>query len=64
MLYGSAEFLAVHEYTNVIRWADQIAKRPAVQRGRIVNSGQNGIAERHEASDIDKKLSESAKAAG
>ena len=62
MLYGSAEFLAVHEYTNVIRWADQIAKRPAVQRGRLVNSAQNGIAERHEAADLDKKLAEIAAA--
>jgi GST-like protein len=56
-LYGSAEFLAVHEYTNVIRWADQIAKRPAVRRGRIVNrAGAGGAAERHDASDIDRAL--------
>jgi GST-like protein len=56
-LYGSAEFLAVHEYTNVIRWADQIAKRPAVRRGRIVNrAGPGGAAERHDASDIDRAL--------
>src|SRR5581483_6230472 len=31
--YGSGEFLAVHEYKNVLRWADQIAARPGVKRG-------------------------------
>ena len=36
-LYDAAEFLQVHEYTHVLRWAEQIAKRPAVQRGRMVN---------------------------
>ena len=55
--YGAAEFLAVHEYTNVIRWADQIAARPAVKRGRIVNRTQGEpsaqLHERHDASDFD-----------
>jgi len=55
--YGAGEFLSVHEYTNVIRWADEIAARPAVKRGRIVNrtSGDpaNRLAERHDASDFD-----------
>jgi GST-like protein len=32
-LYGAAEFLAVDEYPNVQRWAEEIAQRPAVQRG-------------------------------
>ena len=35
--YDAAEFLAVHEYKNVLRWADTIAERPAVKRGRMVN---------------------------
>src|SRR5579871_6569574 len=35
--YGAAEFLSVHDYKNVARWADMIAARPAVKRGRIVN---------------------------
>ncbi|WP_449470138.1 glutathione-dependent disulfide-bond oxidoreductase [Sphingobium chungangianum] len=35
-LYAAAEFLSVHEYQNVIRWADEIAARPAVARGRRV----------------------------
>ncbi len=58
-LYEAGEFLQVQEYTHVIRWADQIAQRPAVQRGRIVNRtwGEPGkqLAERHEASDFDRK---------
>lgn len=31
-LYGAAEFLNVSEYPNLIRWAKQIAARPAVQK--------------------------------
>ncbi|MGI4953245.1 MAG: glutathione-dependent disulfide-bond oxidoreductase [Janthinobacterium lividum] len=55
-LYGAAEFLAVHEYKHVNRWADLIAARPAVIRGRMVNritgepSGQ--LHERHDAGDF------------
>jgi len=56
-LYGAAEFLAVHEYKHVLRWADAIEARPAVQRGRRVNrvSGEPAeqLAERHSASDLD-----------
>jgi len=56
VLYGAGEFLSVHEYKNVQRWADAIAKRPAVQRGRMVNR-VNGdpstqLHERHDASDF------------
>ena len=57
LLYGAGEFLAVHEYTNVQRWADEILARPAVKRGRIVNRLQGDPAhqlhERHDASDFD-----------
>ncbi|MCR0981485.1 glutathione-dependent disulfide-bond oxidoreductase [Roseomonas populi] len=55
--YGAAEFLGVGEYKNVLRWADAILARPAVQRGRMVNrvtgepSGQ--LHERHDASDFE-----------
>jgi GST-like protein len=55
-LYDAAEFLAVHEYKNVRRWADTLLKRPAVVRGRMVNrtsadpAGQ--LLERHDASDF------------
>lgn len=36
-LYEAAEFLAVDSYANLVRWARDIAERPAVQRGRRVN---------------------------
>ncbi|MES2402566.1 MAG: glutathione-dependent disulfide-bond oxidoreductase, partial [Pseudomonadota bacterium] len=36
LAYGAGVFLSVHEYKNVIRWTDEIALRPAVQRGRMV----------------------------
>ena len=35
--YDAGEFLSVHEYKHVIRWAESIAARPAVVRGRKVN---------------------------
>src|SRR5271166_3013716 len=57
--YGGAEFLSVHEYKNVLRWAETIAARPAVKRGRMVNrtSGEpaSQLHERHDASDFDTK---------
>ncbi|HMV68797.1 MAG TPA: glutathione-dependent disulfide-bond oxidoreductase [Myxococcota bacterium] len=54
-LYDAAEFLQVHTYTHVVRWAEAIAARPAVRRGKRVNRtwGNGGVAERHEASDLD-----------
>ncbi|MFP9459510.1 glutathione-dependent disulfide-bond oxidoreductase [Pectobacterium brasiliense] len=56
-LYSAGEFLSVHEYTHVKRWADEIAARPAVIRGRKVNRtwGEESeqVAERHQASDLD-----------
>lgn len=53
-LYNAAEFLSVHEYTHVLRWARALAERPAVQRGRLVNrTGTPGVAERHSAADLD-----------
>jgi GSH-dependent disulfide-bond oxidoreductase len=55
--YNAGEFLSVHTYEHVIRWADAIAQRPAVQRGRKVNRTQgapeNILRERHDASDFD-----------
>ncbi len=57
--YGAAEFLSVDDYKNVLRWADAIAARPAVKRGRIVNKTNGDLAgqlhERHDASDFDLK---------
>ena len=58
-VYGAAEFLSVHEYKNVLRWADAMLARPAVKRGRKVNrtSGElsEQLHERHDASDFDTK---------
>ena len=57
MVYEAGEFLAVHEYKNVIRWTDEIAERPAVKRGRMVNRVFGNMAsqlrERHDAGDFD-----------
>jgi GST-like protein len=56
-LYDAAEFLSVHEYKHVKRWADEIAARPAVIRGRKVNRSfgpeQDQVHERHSAADLD-----------
>ena len=55
--YNAGEFLSVHEYKNVTRWADMLLKRPAVKRGNMVNriSGDpaSQLHERHEASDFE-----------
>jgi GST-like protein len=55
-LYDAAEFLQVQAYTNVLRWAEEIAKRPAVIRGRMVNRVmgplESQLHERHDASDF------------
>jgi len=59
LLYGGGEFLSVQDYRNVQRWTDQIAKRPAVQRGRMVNrtwgEPSSQLHERHAASDFETK---------
>jgi GST-like protein len=56
-LYGAGEFLQVQQYRHVQRWTDQIAERPAVKRGRIVNrtmgDPSSQLHERHDASDFD-----------
>jgi GSH-dependent disulfide-bond oxidoreductase len=65
--YGAAEFLSVHEYKNVQRWADALLERPAVRRGRMVNrlSGEpsSQLHERHDASDFDTKTQDKVAAA-
>ena len=57
MLYGGGEFLDVQSYTHVIRWAEAIARRPAVKRGRMVNctwgDPEGQLHERHDASDFE-----------
>ncbi|MEQ5836121.1 glutathione-dependent disulfide-bond oxidoreductase [Marinobacter sp. NFXS9] len=56
-VYDAAEFLEAHTYTHVVRWAEMIAKRPAVRRGRIVNrtwgEPDQQLHERHDASDFE-----------
>jgi len=57
--YEAAEFLNVTSYKHVLKWAEMIDARPAVQRGRKVNkiSGDLNLQlhERHDASDFDTK---------
>jgi GST-like protein len=58
--YEAGEFLQVQTYTNVQRWTQEIAKRPAVQRGRMVNrvmgKPESQLHERHDASDFQTKV--------
>lgn len=57
LLYDGGDFLQVEEYKHLRRWTDQIAARPAVKRGRMVNRVMGDPAsqlhERHEASDFE-----------
>ena len=56
-VYEAAEFLEADGYTNVVRWANAIAERPAVKRGVKVNrtwgEPDEQQPERHDASDLD-----------
>jgi GST-like protein len=65
--YNAGEFLQVQEYTHLLRWAEQVAKRPAVQRGRKVNrvtgDPASQLRERHDASDFDTKTQDKLEAA-
>ncbi|HVI32262.1 glutathione-dependent disulfide-bond oxidoreductase [Phenylobacterium sp.] len=67
VIYDAAEFLSAHEYKNLMRWADQIAERPAVQRGRMVNrtwgDPASQLHERHDASDFETKTQDKVEAA-
>ena len=65
---SAGEFLLGAGYTNVLRWTDEIAKRPAVQRGRMVNrtfgEPSSQLHERHDASDFDDAHGRQARAVG
>ena len=59
-IYNEAKtFLSIDDYKNVGRWAREIAARPAVQRGRIVNKAWGDedaqLLERHSAADFEGK---------
>ena len=55
--YGAQEFLAVHEYTHLMRWVEQVGAREAVRRGRMVNrtfgKPETQLWERHSARDFE-----------
>jgi len=59
VVYDAGEFLEVESYTNVQRWTKQLAERPAVKRGRMVNrtfgKPETQLRERHDAGDFDTK---------
>lgn len=65
LLYEAGEFLQVHEYTHVQRWANELAQRPAVQRGRMVNrvmgAPESQLHERHDASDFETRTQDKLK---
>jgi GST-like protein len=67
LLYEAGEFLQVQEYKHVQRWADAVAARPAVRRGRMVNrvTGElsSQLRERHDASDFETKTQDKVGAA-
>ncbi|ANK79977.1 MAG: glutathione-dependent disulfide-bond oxidoreductase [Rhizobiales bacterium NRL2] len=68
VIYGeSATFIEAHTYKNVHRWADEIAQRPAVKRGRMVNrtfgDPSSQLHERHDASDFETKTQDKLDAA-
>ena len=56
LVYEAAEFLQVEDYTHLRRWAKELGERPAVQRGRRVNTvwgdPAQQLRERHDASDF------------
>jgi GST-like protein len=66
-MYEAGEFLQVHEYKHVNRWADELAQRPAVKRGRMVNRvmgpPESQLHERHDAGDFDTRTQDKLKPA-
>tara|TARA_R110002096_G_scaffold78928_3_gene185482 strand:- start:961 stop:1836 length:876 start_codon:yes stop_codon:yes gene_type:complete len=66
-IYDAGEFVQGHTYTNVVRWQEEIAVRPAVKRGRMVNriNGplEEQLRERHSAEDFKTKTQDKLEAA-
>jgi GST-like protein len=67
VVYNAGEFLDVASYTNVVRWTKEIADRPAVKRGRMVNRSfgapETQLRERHDASDFETRTQDKLDAA-
>ncbi len=65
--YNAAEFLDAKSYKHVNRWANEIAERETVQRGRMVNrvSGppEEQLRERHDAGDFETRTQDKLEAA-
>ena len=68
LLYEAGDFLQVQDYKNVQRWTEQIAQRPAVKRGRMVNRAWgeplSQLHERHDARDFETQTQDKVAAAG
>ena len=66
--YAAGEFLATHEYTNLLRWVDQVGAREGVKRGRMVNrtfgKPESQLLERHDASDFENNRQDLVEARG
>ncbi|UUL81740.1 glutathione-dependent disulfide-bond oxidoreductase [Sphingomonas qomolangmaensis] len=60
--YSAQAFLGVEEYGNVRRWTDQLAARPAVRRGAMVNRTmgplEGQLHERHDAGDFETRTAD------
>ncbi len=58
-VYEAAEFLDAQSYKHMNRWTQEIARRDAVKRGKMVNRTwgplENQLHERHDASDFETK---------
>lgn len=56
-VYEAAEFLETHTYKHVLRWTNELAERPAVRRGRMVNrtwgAPEGQLHERHSPDDFE-----------
>lgn len=67
-IYDAQTFLNVEEYKNLRRWTDQLAERPGVKRGRMVNSTggdpKNQLLERHSAKDFEVNTQDKVEARG
>ena len=65
--FNAAEFLDTQSYKHVLRWYEEIAARPAVIRGRMVNrmAGplEEQLHERHSASDFETNTQDKLQAA-